>query len=96
MPRKRFLAYDQMFRYIHEVIDPKTMPGEEILIPVYKKGKLVYQSPSLTEIQKRTKAQMESLMDEYKRLLNPDFYPVYLSPKLFDLKQKLITKYSPK
>ena len=94
-PRERFLAFNQMFRHIHVDFDPQQMPGEEILVPIYRQGKLVYQTPSLIEIQKRTKEQIDSLKDEYKRLLNPDFYHVYLSEKLFDLKQKLITEYSP-
>ena len=52
-------------------------------------------SKRLTEIQKRTKDQLASLKDEYKRLLNPDIFRVSLSEKLFDLKQKLIMAYSP-
>ena len=95
IPTKPFMAYDQMFRYIHEEMDPQKMPYEELLVPIYRRGKRVYQSPSLPEIQNRTKIQMDSLMDEYKRLLNPDFYPVHLSQNLFNLKQKLIEEYSP-
>jgi len=95
VPRKPFMAFDQMFRYLHEKIDPRSMPGEDLLVPVYIKGKLVYQFPSLPEIQERAKAQLNSLMDEYKRLLNPDIYRVFLSKRLFDLKQQLINEYSP-
>ncbi|MBN2373882.1 nicotinate phosphoribosyltransferase [bacterium] len=95
LPSSRFLAYDQMFRYLHQEIDPGRTSSEGLLVPVYKKGKLVYKFDSLTVIQKRTKSQLERLKDEYKRLLNPDIYRVYLSEKLFDLKQRLITEYSP-
>jgi nicotinate phosphoribosyltransferase len=95
LPKERFQAFNQMFRHIRVDFYPRRMPSEELFVPVYKKGELVYQSPSLIEVQKRTKKQMDSLKDEYKRLLNPDFYHVYLSERLFSLKQKLINEYSP-
>lgn len=62
-----------------------------LLHPVFLKGKLVYQKPSLIEIQKKTRRNLEMLDEGYKRFLNPHIYKVSLSEKLFNLKQKLIS-----
>lgn len=95
VPQRTFQVYNQMLKHIYEEIDPMTVQHKELLVPIYKKGKLVYESPSLSDIQKFAKQQLSCLMDEYKRLLNPDIYHVFLSKRLFDLKQRLIGEFSP-
>jgi len=66
----------------------------ELLVPIFKEGKQVYQTPSLTEIQKYAKEELDTLWDEYKRLKKPHKYKVDLSQKLYDLKEKLLKEYS--
>lgn len=72
----------------------KTYPAhfrqEEILIPIFREGKLVYPLPSLLEIQKRTWQSLQELRPEHKRLQNPHLYHVSLGQKLFQQKQELI------
>jgi len=72
----------------------KTYPGhfkkEEILVPIIKGGKLIYQSPALKEIQERTFQSLTCLRSEHKRLRNPHIYHVSLGEKLFREKQELI------
>ena len=65
---------------------------EELLIPVVKKGQVVYDSPSVEEIKVYSIAQREALWEEYKRFTNPNIFPVDLSQALFDLKNKLISE----
>ncbi len=61
-----------------------------LLVPVFKDGKKVYDSPSLKEIQKNYFAQMDTFWDEYKRLTRPHVYKVDLSDKLYQLKKQLL------
>jgi len=67
---------------------------KELLVPVFVKGKRVYDTPSLMEIQAYAKRELDTLWDEYKRLKNPHVFKVDLSQKLYDLKQKLLKEYS--
>ncbi len=62
----------------------------EMLVPVFKDGKLVYTSPPLLEIQAYAQEEMNSFWDEYKRLNSPQRYKVDLSKPLYDLKQSLL------
>jgi len=72
----------------------KTYPAhfrqEEILIPIFQGGRLVYSLPPLVEIQKRTSRSLQELRPEHKRLQNPHLYHVSLGQKLFQQKQDLI------
>jgi len=62
----------------------------ELLVPIFIDGKLVYQSPTLLEIQKYAKEELNTLWDEYKRMKNPHVYKVDLSDELYQLKQSLL------
>lgn len=64
----------------------------EMMEPIFEKGELVYDSPSVAEIKKYAEAEKNSLGEEYKRLKYPHIMKVDLSDKLFDLKCKLIEK----
>ena len=58
--------------------------------PVFLGGKLVYDRPSLPEIQDYCARQVDTLWDEVKRFENPHNYYVDLSQKLWDIKQGLL------
>ena len=64
--------------------------AKELLIPIFKNGECVYESPSLHEIRDYCKAQIMTLWDEVKRFENPHKYYVDLSHKLWDIKQSLL------
>ena len=61
-------------------------------VPVFSGGKLVYQLPSLTEIQAYCRRQVDMLWDSVKRFEIPHTYYVDLSQKLFDIKQDLLCR----
>ena len=63
-------------------------------VPVFLGGKLVYQEPTLNEIQKYCHDQVDTLWDEVKRFDNPHGYYVDLSEKLWDIKQRLLRENS--
>ena len=62
----------------------------EMLVPVFKSGKLVYNCPTLMDIQRYANGEMDSFWAEYKRLHSPHRYKVDLSRPLYDLKQTLL------
>ena len=59
---------------------------------IFEHGQLVYQQPTLPEIQKYCREQIDTLWDEVKRFENPHNYYVDLSQKLWDIKQDLLRK----
>ena len=64
--------------------------AKELLVPIFKNGELVYDLPSLKEIQKYCAEQVDTLWDEVKRFDNPHTYYVDLSQKLWDIKYDLL------
>ena len=67
--------------------------ARKLLCPVFEKGRLVYQSPSLPEIQKYCLAQVDTLWDEMKRFEFPHRYYVDLSQKLWNIKHDLLNSH---
>ncbi|NLN41812.1 MAG: nicotinate phosphoribosyltransferase, partial [Clostridiales bacterium] len=70
--------------------------ARELLVPIFRKGKRVYELPSLMEIQEYCKKEMATLWAEYKRITKPHVYKVDLSDELYNLKQELLQQYSSK
>ena len=84
-----------------ELFDPRSTWKRKVLtdytarplqVPVYRDGKLVYQRPTLQEIQAYCLSEVDALWDEVKRFDNPHTYYVDLSKKLWDIKQDLLIR----
>ena len=82
-----------------EIFDPEAtwkrkkvydFTAKELLVPIFQGGKLVYELPTLKEIQKYCAEQIDTLWDEVKRFDNPHTYYVDLSQKLWDIKYNLL------
>ena len=82
-----------------EIFDPQAtwkrkniynFAAKELLVPIFKNGELVYNMPSLPEIQKYCAEQVDTLWDEVQRFDNPHTYYVDLSQKLWDIKYALL------
>jgi nicotinate phosphoribosyltransferase len=71
---------------------PSDAASEDLLVPIFRAGKLVYQAPSLTESRERARRQMAMLHPGIKRMVNPHQYPAGLELNLHELKTKLILK----
>jgi nicotinate phosphoribosyltransferase len=67
-----------------------SMPYEELLVPVFRGGRRVYESPPLPEIRSRTAAQLGTFHQGHKRLKNPHIYPVGLSQSLHERRTRMI------
>lgn len=70
-------------------------PAEDVLAPVLRRGKLVYDPPSLIKVQRRTGQQLANLHPSIKRLMNPHRYPAGLESRLADLRAELIARNEP-
>lgn len=86
------------------LIDPKarwkkiklksnTYELRELLVPVFRRGKKVYQSPAVMDIKAYAEKELDTLWEEHKRLINPQIMPVVLSDELYELKQKMLEDY---
>ncbi|MFC4076217.1 nicotinate phosphoribosyltransferase [Salinithrix halophila] len=63
-----------------------------LLQPIFRDGKRVYELPSLQEIRRYHAEQRELFWEEHLRLLNPEEYHVDLSDDLWKKKQELLQK----
>ncbi len=72
----------------------KNFKAEKLTIPVYEKGKLVYESPDVHAIKTHCMKEIDRLWDEVKRFEFPHKYYVDLSKQLWDMKTKLLEQYS--
>ena len=82
-----------------EICDPearwkrKTMENfraQELLVPIFEKGRLVYELPTLDEIRRRCAYEVSTLWPEVKRFDFPHQYYVDLSEKLMALKDEML------
>ncbi len=69
---------------------PEGMAYEDLLVPVVRRGEVVYTPPPLAESRARTQQQLAHLHAGIKRFVNPHQYPVGLDPALHDRRTKMI------
>ena len=73
-----------------------TYEVRELLVPVIREGKRVYESPSVMELREYCQKEQNTLWDESRRFVNPQKVYVDLSQKLWDLKKDLLEEMSEK
>ena len=76
------------YTYINKRV--KNFDAVPLLVDIFQEGNLVYSQPSLTEIQAYARKEFDKLWDEYKRVLNPQDYPVDLARDIWQDKMDLI------
>jgi nicotinate phosphoribosyltransferase len=69
---------------------PAGTPGEDLLVPIFRRGQRVYEPPPLAEVRGRTLAQLGRLHAGVKRFVNPHQFPVGLERSLYDLRARLV------
>lgn len=83
-----------------EIFDPdftwkrKTLTNftaKELQVPVFLKGKRVYELPKIDDIKQHCADQLGKMWDSVLRFENPHQYYVDLSQKLWDIKQRLLS-----
>jgi nicotinate phosphoribosyltransferase len=66
--------------------------AEDLLVPIFRGGQLVYDTPSLAQTRERARAQLTMLHPGLKRFVNPHQYPAGLELGLHELKTELVLK----
>lgn len=84
------LIFDPVSTWKKTLLKGGTYTVREILVPVFKDGICVYESPSVNEIINYAAAERDTLWDETRRLVNPNRVHVDLSDRLFEMKKKIL------
>ena len=77
---------------LNKKILAKILLSIDLLEPIFRKGKRVYEIPSLDEIRQRTLKELSKFHVGIKRFMNPHQYAVGMEKSLYDLKIDLIKK----
>ncbi|MCA9790545.1 MAG: nicotinate phosphoribosyltransferase [Candidatus Eremiobacteraeota bacterium] len=85
---ERVKTYHPLYANMNRKIRGATW--QPLLEQVLRDGKVVYDFPPLTELRGRTVESLGLLRDEYKRRVNPHLYWMGLSPKLFELRNRML------
>ena len=72
----------------------KNYTVRKLMVPIFTKGKLVYQCPPLQEVRDYCEKQVDLLWDEVKRFEYPHRYYVDLSDKLWKIKNEMLSQYN--
>ncbi len=91
---KDLLLFDPIATWKKTKLPGGSYTMRELLVPVFRKGECIYNSPSVMEIASYCKQEKETLWDETKRLFYPHQVHVDLSQKLYDVKKSLLDKMS--
>lgn len=89
---KDFVLFDPIESWKKTRLVGGSYTMREILLPVFKNGECVYQSPSVTEIAEYCRQEKRTLWEETKRLFNPHKVYVDLSDKLYAVKKELLNQ----
>lgn len=82
--------FHPVYTYINKTVtDFDAVP---LLVDIFDKGTCVYTLPSLSEIKQYARQEFDKLWDEYKRVLNPQHYPVDLARDVWENKMNLIDR----
>jgi nicotinate phosphoribosyltransferase len=83
------VAHHPMYDYMKKTCRPP-YTVKELLVPIFRNGRQVYESPTLEETRAHAAREIESLEPEYKRFSNPHIYKVSLSEKVYQTKKALL------
>ncbi|MCF0146400.1 MAG: nicotinate phosphoribosyltransferase [Eubacterium sp.] len=95
-PEKDLVIFDPQETWKKTRLRAGTFTVRELLVPVFRNGLCVYESPSVMEIRDICSREKDTLWDESKRFVNPHEVYVDLSDKLYDMKKKLLEQMSMK
>ena len=71
-------------------IIPEGTLFEDLLQPIFRKGKCVYSAPPIAAVRSYAQTQLSGFHPGIRRFINPHEYPVGLERNLFDLRTNLI------
>ena len=90
---KPLVLYETKARWKKIKLKANTYTLRELFVPVFVDGKLVYDQPETMAIKAYAKEELDTLWEEYKRLVNPQIMQVVLSDELYALREKMLENY---
>lgn len=88
---RRLKLFDPVHPYLSKYVE--RYEAQPLLAPIFKGGVQVYELPTLAGIRDHHRRQLELFWPEHLRKLNPEPYPVDLSPQAWQLKMDMIRQY---
>ena len=86
-----YVIFDPEFTYKRKTLTD--FRAVKLHVPVFEKGRCVYESPSIETMRTYCKEQLDTIWDEVKRFENPHAYYVDLSEPLWKLKREMLDRY---
>lgn len=83
--------FDPEYTWKRKTLDNYT--ATELLVPIFKNGKLVYDLPNIKDIRQHCAEEIEGMWEEVRRFTNPHNYYVDLSQKLWNIKHDMLSKF---
>lgn len=90
---KELVLYTEKARWKKIKLKANSYTLRELLVPIFKAGQLVYEVPKTMDIKAYSRKELDTLWEEYKRLVNPQIMQVVLSDELYALKEKILQNY---
>lgn len=89
---KDLMLFDPIEPWKKTKLKGGTYTMREMMVPVFKNGECVYESPKVMDIRAYCQDELNTLWPETRRLVNPHKVYVDLSPRLYDIKIDLLDK----
>lgn len=93
-PSEDLIIFDPKETWKKTKLKGGTYEMRELLLPIFRNGECVYESPSVMEMRDVCTKEKESLWDETKRFVNPHEMYVDLSDRLFQIRSELLEEMS--
>jgi len=87
------LLFDPIETWKKTHLAPNSYTMRELMVPIFKNGECVYESPSVMELRNYCTGEKETLWEESRRLEYPHRVHVDLSSKLWTMKNQLLDSY---
>lgn len=85
-----FLFYNPLYPWKKKLLPKGSFSVQPLLVPIFKDGKALYESPSLADIKAYGEKQTQVIWPQYFRLVHPPENRVNISPALHALQKQLI------
>lgn len=74
----------------HKELELENYNIRKLLVPIFRRGQLVYKVPSISDLRMTVKKELSTLREEYQKLQDSEIYPVGISNDLYQLKQQML------
>ncbi|NBH14361.1 nicotinate phosphoribosyltransferase [Lachnospiraceae bacterium] len=91
---KELRIFDPLETWKYTTLTGGSYEMRKLPAQIFDKGRCIYQSPSVMEIQRYCEQEKKTLWNETKRFVNPSKVYVDLSDKLFEMKRNILRNYS--